>query len=151
MRTLTGLTFSKAVQCCELDSCVAASLCWRQDRGKASAGLTPVVASVWCHTRVSETATVTTVTTTWTFTLESSAFTPSAITMYENMEAGFSFYKCSERCRGFLTDQEQRKVWGVGILYLLGFPILCCMTVIGALEVRLTCCHNQSIITRLTF
>ena len=71
--------------------------------------------------------------------------------MYENMEAGFSFYKCSERCRGFLTDQEQRKVWGVGILYLLGFPILCCMTVIGALEVRLILYHNQSIIfIRLT-
>ena len=67
------------------------------------------------------------------------------VTMYENMEAGFSFYKCSKRCRGFLTDQEQRKVWGVGILYLLGFPILCCMTVIGALEVRLIHNHIQSI------
>ena len=66
--------------------------------------------------------------------------------MYENMEAGFSLYKCSKRCRGFLTDQEQRKVWGVGILYLLGFPILCCMTVIGALEVRMIHYHNQSIL-----
>ena len=70
--------------------------------------------------------------------------------MYENMEAGFSFYKCSKRCRGFLTDQEQRKVWGVGILYLLGFPILCCMTVIGALEVRQTETINIIISTSST-
>ena len=55
--------------------------------------------------------------------------------MYENMEEGCSLYRCSKRCRGFLTDREQRKVWGVGVLYILGFPILCCMAVIGALEV----------------
>ena len=55
--------------------------------------------------------------------------------MYENIEEGFSLYMCSQRFLGFLTDREQRKVWGVGVLYLLGFPILCCMTVIGGLEV----------------
>ena len=41
---------------------------------------------------------------------------------------------CSVRCQGFLTDREQRKVWGVGILYILGFPILILMIVVGALK-----------------
>ena len=54
--------------------------------------------------------------------------------MYENIEEGFSLYMCSQRFLGFLTDREQRKVWGVNILYLLGFPILCCMILIGALN-----------------
>ena len=60
--------------------------------------------------------------------------------MYERMEssgnsAAMSCYRCSKRCGGFLTDREQRKVWGVGVLYLLGFPILCCMIIVGALKV----------------
>jgi len=38
------------------------------------------------------------------------------------------------RCQGFLTDREQRRVFGVGILYVLGFPILILMTVVGALK-----------------
>jgi len=54
--------------------------------------------------------------------------------MYENIEEGFSLYMCSKRFLGFLTDREQRKVWGVGVLYILGFPILCCTTFIGGLE-----------------
>ena len=60
--------------------------------------------------------------------------------MYENMEEGCSLYRCSKRCRGFLTDREQRKVWGVGVLYLLGFPILCCMIMVGALKVNTDNC-----------
>ena len=54
--------------------------------------------------------------------------------MYENMEEGCSLYRCSKRCRGFLTDREQRKVWGVGILYVLGFPLLLLMTVVGGMN-----------------
>ena len=42
---------------------------------------------------------------------------------------------CGRRCEGFLTDREQRKVWGIGILYVLGFPLLLLMTVVGGLKV----------------
>jgi len=42
--------------------------------------------------------------------------------------------RCLERCRGFLTDREQRKLCGMGILYLLGFPILLVMIVVGAMK-----------------
>jgi len=38
------------------------------------------------------------------------------------------------RCKGFLTDREQRKVCGVGILYVLGFPILLLMFGVGVLK-----------------
>jgi len=41
---------------------------------------------------------------------------------------------CGRRCEGFLTDREQRKVWGIGILYVLGFPLLLLMTVVGGLK-----------------
>ena len=41
---------------------------------------------------------------------------------------------CGKRFEGFLTDREQRKVWGMGILYLLGFPILILMIVVGAIK-----------------
>ena len=44
---------------------------------------------------------------------------------------------CGRRCEGFLTDREQRKVWGIGILYVLGFPLLLLMTVVGGLKVKL--------------
>ena len=47
---------------------------------------------------------------------------------------GFEWSKCYRRCEGFLTDREQRKVWGEGILYVLGFPILILMIVVGALK-----------------
>jgi len=47
---------------------------------------------------------------------------------------GHGCYHCTKKCQGFLTDREQRKVWGVGILYILGFPILCFMILIGALK-----------------
>lgn len=43
--------------------------------------------------------------------------------------------KCGRRCEGFLTDREQRKVWGIGILYVLGFPLLLLMVVVGSLKV----------------
>eukprot|EP00092_Neocalanus_flemingeri_P064517 GFUD01078307.1.p1 GENE.GFUD01078307.1~~GFUD01078307.1.p1 ORF type:complete len:254 (+),score=57.10 GFUD01078307.1:437-1198(+) len=46
-------------------------------------------------------------------------------------------YQCSKyctKCKGFLTDREQRKVRGVGILYVLGFPILILMIVVGAIK-----------------
>ena len=46
----------------------------------------------------------------------------------------FECRECGKRCQGFLTDREQRKVWGVGILYVLGFPILLLMIVVGALK-----------------
>ena len=55
--------------------------------------------------------------------------------MDESETQGHSCYKCSRRCQGFLTDREQRKIWGWSILYVLGFPILCCMILIGALKV----------------
>ena len=42
--------------------------------------------------------------------------------------------QCLARCRGFLTDREQRKLCGMGILYLLGFPLLLVMIVVGALR-----------------
>jgi len=35
---------------------------------------------------------------------------------------------------GFCTDHEQRKIWGMGVLYVLGFPILALMTIIGGLK-----------------
>jgi len=41
-----------------------------------------------------------------------------------------------KRCQGFFTDREQRKVWGVGILYMLGFPILVLMIVVGAINAQ---------------
>jgi len=41
---------------------------------------------------------------------------------------------CGKKFEGFFTDREQRKVWGMGILYVLGFPILAFMIVIGALK-----------------
>jgi len=42
--------------------------------------------------------------------------------------------RCGKKCEGFLTDREQRKVWGIGILYVLGFPLLLLMTVVGGLK-----------------
>ena len=58
--------------------------------------------------------------------------------------------KCLEGCRGFLTDREKRKLFGMGVslgvnkepcciptlqvLYLVGFPILIVMIVVGALK-----------------
>ena len=61
--------------------------------------------------------------------------------MYERMEAGSACCSsCTRRCQGFLTDREQRRVGGVGILYLLGFPILCCMILVGALKVNTDNC-----------
>ena len=45
--------------------------------------------------------------------------------------------RCGKKCEGFLTDREQRKVWGIGILYVLGFPLLLLMTVVGGLKVKL--------------
>ena len=42
--------------------------------------------------------------------------------------------RCATRCTGFMTDREQRKVMGCGVLYLLGFPILVLMVVVGALK-----------------
>ena len=57
------------------------------------------------------------------------------------MEAGSACcYSCTRRCQGFLTDRDQRRVGGVGILYLLGFPILCCMIMVGALKVNTDNC-----------
>ena len=41
---------------------------------------------------------------------------------------------CGKKCEGFLTDREQRKVWGVGILYVLGLPLLLLMTVVGGMN-----------------
>jgi len=48
------------------------------------------------------------------------------------------------RCQGFLTDREQRRVCGVGILYVLGFPILILMTVVGALKATAPGEHNPN-------
>jgi len=42
--------------------------------------------------------------------------------------------KCLEGCRGFLTDREKRKLCGMGVLYVVGFPILLVMIVVGALK-----------------
>jgi len=39
-----------------------------------------------------------------------------------------------KRCGGFCTDHEKRKVWGMGVLYVLGFPILLLMIIIGGLK-----------------
>jgi len=39
-----------------------------------------------------------------------------------------------KKLKGFLTDREQRKIMGMGILYILGFPILILMIVIGAIK-----------------
>jgi len=41
---------------------------------------------------------------------------------------------CGKMCNGFLTDREQRKVFGIGILYVLGFPILILMVGVGAVK-----------------
>ena len=60
--------------------------------------------------------------------------------MYERMEGSACCYSCTRRCQGFLTDRDQRRVGGVGILYLLGFPILCCMIMVGALKVNTDNC-----------
>ena len=46
----------------------------------------------------------------------------------------FECQNCGKRCEGFLTDREQRKVCGIGILYVLGFPILILMIGVGALK-----------------
>lgn len=40
------------------------------------------------------------------------------------------------KCAGFLTDHEKRKVYGMGVLYLLGFPILLLMLVVGGLKAQ---------------
>lgn len=45
-------------------------------------------------------------------------------------------YGPGARCQAFCTDREQRKVWGVGVLYLLSCPLLLLMLVVGALKVR---------------
>ncbi|XP_023321218.1 uncharacterized protein LOC111695956 [Eurytemora carolleeae] len=42
--------------------------------------------------------------------------------------------RCGRRFAGFITDHEQRKVWGMGVLYLLGFPILLLMIVVGGIK-----------------
>ena len=42
--------------------------------------------------------------------------------------------ECLNRCKGFLTDREQRKVWGMGVLYLSAFPLLVLMIVVGAIK-----------------
>ena len=47
---------------------------------------------------------------------------------------GFNCENCGKKFEGFLTDREQRKVWGMGILYVLGFPILLLMIVVGAIK-----------------
>lgn len=41
-----------------------------------------------------------------------------------------------KRCQGFFTDHEQRKVMGIGILYILGFPILILMIVVGSINAQ---------------
>ena len=46
----------------------------------------------------------------------------------------FECQNCGKRCEGFLTDREQRKVCGIGILYVLGFPILILMIGVGVLK-----------------
>lgn len=43
---------------------------------------------------------------------------------------------CCQKCIGFLTDREQRKVWRIGILYVLSFPILLLMIVVGSINAR---------------
>jgi len=40
------------------------------------------------------------------------------------------------RCARFLTDREQRKVWGVGVLYVVSFPVLLVMLVVGAIRAK---------------
>ena len=47
---------------------------------------------------------------------------------------GYRFNKCLKRLFGFLTDHDQRRVMGVGILYVLGFPILLLMILVGSLK-----------------
>ena len=47
---------------------------------------------------------------------------------------GYRCNKCLKRLCGFLTDHDQRRVMGVGILYVLGFPILFLMILIGSLK-----------------
>lgn len=50
------------------------------------------------------------------------------------MGSGSKCDRCGKRCEGFLTDREQRKVWGMGILYVLGFPLLLLMVIVGAVK-----------------
>ena len=42
--------------------------------------------------------------------------------------------QCLQRCKGFLTDREQRKLYGMGVLYLAAFPLLLLMIVVGAVK-----------------
>ena len=46
----------------------------------------------------------------------------------------YRFNNCLKRLFGFLTDHDQRRVMGVGILYVLGFPILLLMILVGSLK-----------------
>lgn len=54
-------------------------------------------------------------------------------TTKDNSEEGCCS-QCLQRSKGFLTDREQRKFFGMGILYLFAFPILILMIVIGAIK-----------------
>ena len=51
-------------------------------------------------------------------------------------------YGPGARCQAFCTDREQRKAWGVGVLYLLSCPLLLLMLLVGALKVRCWCSSN---------
>ena len=42
--------------------------------------------------------------------------------------AAIGCYRCSKRCGGFLTDREQRKVWGVSLVVLLTISLILCVT-----------------------
>ena len=57
---------------------------------------------------------------------------------------GCEWREVRKRCQGFLTDREQRRVCGVGILYVLGFPILILMIVVGALKATAPEEHNPN-------
>ena len=52
----------------------------------------------------------------------------------ESQSDRFQCSACLARCRGFLTDREQRKVMGMGVLYLSAFPLLVLMMVVGAIK-----------------
>jgi len=43
-------------------------------------------------------------------------------------------FELVNRCGEFCTDREKRKVWGMGVLYVLGFPILFLMIIVGGLK-----------------
>ena len=47
---------------------------------------------------------------------------------------GYKCKKCVKRMVGFLTDHDKRKVRGLGILYVLVFPILILMILVGAVK-----------------